>query len=78
MCIRDRAEGKEHYYLVPDYRKDEDACKIAEIFGEMKVLSGGSGILTELCTRYMEEVTQQKLPESGVPGRAIILAGRCV
>ena len=75
--IKRQAEGKEHYYLVPDYRKDEDACKIAEIFGEMKVLSGGSGILTELCTRYMEEVTQQKLPESGVPGRAIILAGSC-
>ena len=37
--IKRQAEGKEHYYLVPDYRKDEDACKIAEIFGEMKVLS---------------------------------------
>lgn len=39
--IAKESQGKEKFYLIPDYVKDEDAAKIAEVFGDMKVLSGG-------------------------------------
>lgn len=54
--------GKEHFYVIPDYETEEDAKRIAALFGKKKVLSGGSGILQYLMAR--EE-------------KGIILAGSC-
>ena len=36
---------QEKYYIVPDYIDDEDGKKIAALFGEDNLLSGGSGLL---------------------------------
>lgn len=60
--LKQAGESKEHFYVIPDYETEEDAKRIASIFGNRKVLSGGSGILQYLKTR--EE-------------KGIILAGSC-
>ena len=75
--IAKESQGKEKFYLIPDYVKDEDAAKIAEVFGDMKVLSGGSGILTELGKKYCGKAEGAAMPSSATEGRGIVLAGSC-
>ena len=45
----------EHYYLVPDYKDDQESLRIAQVFGDFAVQSGGSGILTALGQRYLRD-----------------------
>jgi len=70
------AEGKEHYYLIPDYRDDRDAEKIVSCFGDEPFLTGGSGILTALARHITgrENVTGHF---AGTDGKAILVAGSC-
>ena len=70
------AQNKQHYYLVPDYVDDADADLLAELFGGMKVLTGGSGILTALARRIKKNRVSF-LPQSSTEGKALILAGSC-
>lgn len=71
----------EHYYLVPDYKDDQDALRIAQVFGDFAVQSGGSGILTALGQRYLRDSGAQAdgthMPKSKTEGKAILLAGSC-
>ncbi|MFR9254759.1 MAG: four-carbon acid sugar kinase family protein [Merdibacter sp.] len=41
--------AKERFYLIPDYETDADGEQIASLFGDLPLLSGGSGLL-EYCT----------------------------
>jgi len=68
--------GKGHWYLIPDYADERDAARIAGLFGDMKVLTGGSGILTELARRYRTRDTGA-VPYQGTDGPAVIVAGSC-
>lgn len=70
------AKNKPHYYFIPDYLDDADAEVLAEVFGGMRVLTGGSGILTALARRWKGSSTVS-LPTSGTDGPALILAGSC-
>lgn len=72
-----KSQDKERYYLIPDYEKEEDADKIADVFGDMKVLSGGSGILTALGRKYCGGRRAKDPLPSGTDGRGIVLAGSC-
>ena len=45
------AEGREHFYVIPDHETDEDGERIAELFGGLTLLTGGSGILEPLAKR---------------------------
>lgn len=63
-CLFHTKEGDEHavkslmdnhqekYYIVPDYIDDEDGKKIAALFGEDNLLSGGSGLLRFVQRRF--------------------------
>ncbi len=75
--IEKERNSMERCYLVPDYTKEEDAKKITEVFGELKILSGGSGILTNLCSSYKKGEAMRAMPECAVQGRGIVLAGSC-
>lgn len=77
--INDYGKDKEHFYIVPDYITDVHAVKIAEVFGDMGILSGGSGILTSLALKYKKEsnIKENKCTKSQTSGNAIILAGSC-
>lgn len=68
----------DHCYIVPDYFLPEHARHIAEIFGDLPFLTGGSGILTELGRHHSGDGVEQADKEShGVGGAALILAGSC-
>lgn len=43
-------ETHEHFYVIPDYEREEDAKIIVELFADLPLLSGGSGILAELAS----------------------------
>lgn len=74
--ITDFTAGKEHWYLIPDYTDEQDAEKIAELFGDMKLLSGGSGILQELAVKLRKNSAPSTVYR-GTEGPAIIVAGSC-
>lgn len=70
------AASRRRCYFVPDYKEDADARLLARLFGDWKVLSGGSGILTELAQKLLPG-SAGTVPGSGTPGTAVILAGSC-
>lgn len=75
--LTDRADGQEHFYVIPDYRDMEDGERIVELFGDLTLLTGGSGILEPLARRFSSR--QEMLPELDIraKGSAILLAGSC-
>lgn len=52
------------FYLVPDYYEEEHADQIADLFGELPFLTGGSGLVGALGRRYV------RLHEKIEPGQA--------
>jgi uncharacterized protein YgbK (DUF1537 family) len=74
--IKSYLETQKHFYLVPDYVDDNDAQLIVKTFGSLPLLTGGSGILQEL-GRSLSENSSHARVITGVPGKAIILAGSC-
>lgn len=75
-AISSFAEGKTHYYLIPDYVDDADAKLLANLFGSNKVLSGGSGILTAVAQSLKTKNATKPVP-SRPNSSAVILAGSC-
>lgn len=67
----------DRYYIIPDYVDDDGSRRIAEAFGSMKVMSGGSGILTDLGRIYLGDASGKEAFSSGTNGRAVVLAGSC-
>lgn len=67
--------NEERIYFVPDYYEDTHAIKIAELFRDNKVLSGGSGLL-----EYLFPVTEKENVESSFDKnnqKAVIVCGSC-
>lgn len=77
--VYDFGKDKEHFYVVPDYVNDENGSKVAEIFGDCKILSGGSGILAPLAKRYSSELGEDKrnFLKTSTTGQGLVLAGSC-
>ncbi|MEN6413084.1 MAG: 3-oxo-tetronate kinase [Veillonellales bacterium] len=73
------AEKQQHFYIVPDYITEQDAAKIIEVFGSIKLLTGGSGLLSALGRKYRQDgvLPQEDRITSGTKGRGIVLAGSC-
>ena len=70
-------EGAKHYYLVPDYVKDEDAEKIVNTYGALPLLSGGSGLLTAWARTLLGKSKLSGWKYRGTIGPALLLAGSC-
>lgn len=86
--IQAYGETHSHFYVIPDYEREEDAGVIADLFAGLPVLSGGSGILAELASRCcMQDVEKPAdlKPSESIPGATqepgdhsgFILAGSC-
>lgn len=76
--IRAFAKENEHFYIIPDYNDDEDEELIVKHFSNMKVLSGGSGILMALAKKYAgESQINRPIYLPGTKGKCMILAGSC-
>jgi len=71
-----RAENG-HFYLVPDFSTDEDAAALAALFGDLPLLTGGSGLLTELAKRFSAGVREIEDAAPAFSNKAVILAGSC-
>lgn len=63
-------------YLVPDYETDQQGREIAEHFGHLKLLTGGSGLLEHLA-RQKRRQQDTAASYRGVSGRALALCGSC-
>ena len=65
-------------YIIPDYINSNDGETIAEIFGQLPLLTGGSGILEPLAKIWTKKLSSEgNIPTSATTGKALILAGSC-
>jgi uncharacterized protein YgbK (DUF1537 family) len=77
-AIDEFGKDKRHFYVIPDFIYDKDAEKIVNVFGDLPVLTGGSGLMEEIGKKYHAK----RHPEtnsvlSGTDGPALVLAGSC-
>ena len=70
---------EEHFYVIPDYINETHAKKIIDVFGNLRILTGGSGILTALVDQYKKQkmLSATEPVANCVRGNGIILAGSC-
>ncbi|MFD1778428.1 3-oxo-tetronate kinase [Fredinandcohnia salidurans] len=64
-----------HFYIVPDYEIEEDAEKLVQLFGGLKLITGGSGLAYPLAKMYKENAKADGFERSNSP--ALLLAGSC-
>jgi 3-dehydrotetronate 4-kinase len=70
------AQSKDsHFYIVPDYEKVEDAEKLVEVFGKLKLITGGSGLAYPLAKMHKKNAEANGFGRSDSP--ALLLAGSC-
>lgn len=65
----------EHFTLVPPYATDQDGARIAEVFGDMPLLTGGSGLLQHLGARL--GLSGQAALSCAEAAPRLLLAGSC-
>lgn len=77
--VKEFGKDKEHFYVVPDYVNDENGTKVAEVFGDLKILTGGSGILAPMADKYIraEGMSENSLMQTATAGKAVIFSGSC-
>lgn len=77
-AIEDFGRDKEHFYVIPDYSEDKHAKKIVDVFGDLQLLTGGSGLMTQLSRRHKTTMnTKAQSITSSSDGKAVVLAGSC-
>ena len=74
--ISNFARKNKHFYIVPDLTCDEDAARIVNLFGDLGLLTGGSGLAEHLGKSYCNSIISRAEYEPS-KGRALILAGSC-
>ena len=74
--VQEYSKKENHFYVIPDYKETEDAKKIVEVFGDLPILSGGSGLLEELAFKYASTSASETNPQK-TKGKALLLAGSC-
>lgn len=76
--ISQAAEAAGHATAVPDYENTEDGARLAEYFADLRLLTGGSGLLEFIAGRESaSERPSRQHHEKPLPGRRLILAGSC-
>lgn len=68
-----------HCCLIPDYTVDEDGVRLAEVYGHLPLLTGGSGLLEHLAHHFCSFSASGTEFECPCPEdkRRLILAGSC-
>lgn len=64
-------------YYIPDYVNEEDGELIVKCFGDLKLLTGGSGLLEALARRITRGALQNAMPDIRAEGKTLLLAGSC-
>lgn len=68
--------GSEHFYLIPDYFEPEHDKLIYSLFGDLKLLSGGSGLLAAVNKCGNTGVAENDICVTAA-GKTLLLAGSC-
>lgn len=81
-CILDKvgefAKERKHFYIIPDYIEETDAEKIVDLFGDLKLLTGSSGLMSQLAHKIKNNKRTHSIGiQSSTNGKAVILAGSC-
>lgn len=66
----------EHFYVIPDYVDDADGKQIVEAFGNLKFLTGGSGLL-EFLGAYLSGGSKENTKIEENNSRGVVFAGSC-
>lgn len=74
--IKELKEYNEHFYLIPDYIDDKDGLFIAQKFRNLKLLTGGSGLL-EFIIDWDKLNHRNLVKQKNIEQRSIILCGSC-
>lgn len=69
-------EKSGNYYLIPDYYEEKQGRWIAEKYGNLPLLSGGSGLL-RMIARTWDAVEERKDVMPSLCSAPVILAGSC-
>lgn len=69
-------KASEHFYVIPDYVDDADGKQIVEYFGNLKFLTGGSGLL-EFLGAYISAGSGEKTKIEENNSRGVVFAGSC-
>ena len=75
FIINELSNINEHFYLVPDYKNDEDGYNIGLKFNNLKFITGGSGLLEFILDR--SELKQEMKLSKNTVEKAVILCGSC-
>ena len=78
--IDDFSRDKNHFYIIPDFFEEKHGKKIIRLFGKLNLLTGGSGLLTDLGNYLKEDkidYNDSDSVENRVQGKGIIFAGSC-
>lgn len=70
-------QQRQHYYVIPDYVCEKDASIIVRLFGDLPILSGGSGLLAELARSKAASISPGEPVKTGTSGPGLLLAGSC-
>lgn len=74
LCKEEKAS---HFYLIPDFEMTDDGTYIAQTFGNLPLLSGGSGLLEPLARTYTAGNPPQSAVAPSTHGKGLLLAGSC-
>lgn len=68
-----------HFYVVPDYEDEAQGARIIQLFGRLRLLTGGSGLLAHWADRYKSTLglKDARMIKSQVSGKGLILSGSC-
>lgn len=75
--ISEQGDGKAPFYVIPDYQDMADGERIVDLFGDLTLLTGGSGILEPLARRLSRNNDRAKALDIRAAGPALMLAGSC-
>lgn len=71
------SEASGAFYLVPDYQTDEDGRRIAQAFGKLPLLTGGSGLLGKVGRLFSSTYASTPRTMPPLAGKTLILCGSC-
>lgn len=72
--IYEYGKTSSRFYIIPDFIEDRDGDRIVELFGDLKLLTGGSGIAESLGKKYCTGYDDGP-QNSCCPGKTLLLAG---
>ncbi len=69
---------RDHFYLIPDHYNENHAGRLIDLFGDLPLLTGSSGLAYELARKYgTTTVKHGKRVQGTKDGKGIILSGSC-